>query len=100
MRQLQERREFSTEKTGPFRQPDGRIDPIDAFGDILKEQMNKVNSYEANSRNKMNELASGKTDNVHDVMIALEKSKIALNFTVTVRNKALEAYKEIMRIQL
>ena len=42
----------------------------------------------------------GKTDNIHNVMIAQEKANIALQFTVQVHSKVLEAYKEIMRITL
>ncbi|NLM14005.1 MAG: flagellar hook-basal body complex protein FliE, partial [Epulopiscium sp.] len=46
------------------------------------------------------DFAMGKTDNIHNVMIAQEKAGIALQFTVQVHNKVLEAYREIMRIQL
>ncbi|WP_058485150.1 flagellar hook-basal body complex protein FliE [Defluviitalea phaphyphila] len=42
----------------------------------------------------------GKTDNIHNVMIAQEKANIALQFTVQVQSKVLEAYQEIMRITL
>ncbi|NLK96949.1 flagellar hook-basal body complex protein FliE [Defluviitalea saccharophila] len=46
------------------------------------------------------DFAMGKTDNIHNVMIAQEKAGIALQFTVQVHNKVLESYREIMRIQL
>ncbi len=44
--------------------------------------------------------ATGETDNILEVMLAQEKATTALNFTVQVTNKVLEAYKEIMNIQL
>lgn len=46
------------------------------------------------------DFALGKIESVHDVMIAQEKASIALQYTVAVRGKLLEAYNEIMRIQL
>ena len=42
----------------------------------------------------------GKIDNVADVMVAQEKASIALQYTVQLRNKLLDAYNEIMRIQV
>ena len=42
----------------------------------------------------------GLTDNTHDLTIALEKASTALQYTVAVRDKLLEAYKELMQMQL
>jgi flagellar hook-basal body complex protein FliE len=42
----------------------------------------------------------GLNDNLHQVMIASEKADIALQFTVQIRNKILEAYQEIMRMNV
>ena len=42
----------------------------------------------------------GRTDNIHNVMIAQEKANVALQFTVQITNKVLEAYNDIMRINL
>lgn len=77
-----------------------RMDPVKEFNDLLKENLSKVNEMDKESRVQLEALASGRANNVHDVMIALEKSKIALEYTSAVRNKVLEAYKEIMRTQL
>jgi flagellar hook-basal body complex protein FliE len=46
------------------------------------------------------DFAVGKTDNIHQVMIAAEKAKIAVNLTTAVQSKAIDAYKEIMRLQV
>jgi flagellar hook-basal body complex protein FliE len=46
------------------------------------------------------DFAAGRTDNIHQVMIAAEKSDIALQFTMQIRNKILDAYNEIMRMQI
>ena len=47
-----------------------------------------------------NDFLSGKTDNLHEVMITAQKSAIAISFVTEIRNKLLEAYQEFSRIQL
>ncbi len=70
------------------------------FSELLLNSLEKVNNLQ-NTANKMDEdLVLGKTDNIHSVMIASQKAEISLSFAVEVRNKLLEAYKEIMRIQI
>jgi flagellar hook-basal body complex protein FliE len=46
------------------------------------------------------DLASGRDLNIHNTMIALEQADIALKYTVQLRNRALSAYEELMRIQV
>ena len=45
-------------------------------------------------------MAVGKTENLHDAMISMEKAETALKLMVQVRNKAIEAYHEVMRMQV
>ena len=45
-------------------------------------------------------LASGKTDNIHQVMLSLGKAETSFNYMMEVRNRLVEAYKEVMRIQV
>ena len=76
------------------------IDNSPAQARALADSLKKVNEYELDSE-RINTLAAmGKIENIHEVMIAAEKSKIALQFTVEVKNKVLDAYKEIMRLQV
>ncbi len=70
------------------------------FGAFLKQSIEQLNQYELQSQ-KMDTLMSiDEIDNLHEVMIAAQKSEIALQFAVEVKNKVLDAYKEIMRLQL
>jgi flagellar hook-basal body complex protein FliE len=71
-----------------------------SFADTLKEAVNSVNTMQKDSDKKMEELATGKNHNVAEVMIAAEKSDIALKLMVSVRNKIIEAYQEIMKMQV
>ncbi|KUO72899.1 MAG: hypothetical protein APF77_24265 [Clostridia bacterium BRH_c25] len=69
-----------------------------SFTDFLNNAVSDVNKLQLESE-KLNEaFAMGRNDNIHQVMIAAEKADLALQFTVQIRNKILEAYQEIMRM--
>ncbi|PAB61276.1 flagellar hook-basal body complex protein FliE [Anaeromicrobium sediminis] len=70
------------------------------FGNYFKDYLNKVNEYEAQSQELEKKAAVGELDNIHEVMIAAQKSEVALGFMIEVKNKVLDAYKEIMRLQV
>lgn len=64
------------------------------------DNINKTNSYLSDAENAEISFALGETENTHDLMIALNKASTALQYTVAVRDKFLEAYKEIMQMQI
>lgn len=71
-----------------------------SFADFLNEAVNNTNSLLLESQEISANFAAGNTDNIHEVLIAGEKADIALQFTLQVRNKILDAYTEIMRMQI
>lgn len=71
-----------------------------SFADTLKDAVGGVNELQKASDKSMQNLATGKTDNVADVMIAAEKADIALKVMVQVRNKIIDAYQEVMKMQV
>lgn len=71
-----------------------------SFANYLRDAMNKTNDLQVESAQIADDFAAGKTDNIHQVMIAAEKADIALQFTMQIRNKILDAYSEIMRMQI
>lgn len=71
-----------------------------SFADTLKQAVGDVNELQKTADTKMQELAVGKTDDIASVMIAAEKADIALRAMVQVRNKIIDAYQEIMRMQV
>jgi flagellar hook-basal body complex protein FliE len=71
-----------------------------SFSDTLKDALGSVNELQKTSDKAAQELATGKTDNVADVMIATEKADIALRLMVQVRNKIIDAYQEVMKMQV
>lgn len=78
----------------------GSTNVITSFSDYMKGALDKTNDLQIESSQITNDFAAGKTDNIHQVMIAAEKADIALQFTMQVRNKVLDAYNEIMRMQV
>lgn len=71
-----------------------------SFADTLNTAIQNVNELQKSSDKAMQNLATGRTDNVADVMIAAEKADIALKLMVQVRNKMIDAYQEIMKMQV
>jgi flagellar hook-basal body complex protein FliE len=80
--------------------PTSSVSGDKSFADTLKNAIAEVNDMQQVSNKKMQELSVGKTDNVADVMITAEKADIALRVMVQVRNKVIDAYNEIMRMQV
>jgi len=91
--QLQESR-MKREMLGPQAQQ-GK-----SFADTLTEAVDHVNQLQKVADKKMEDLATGKAKSIPDVMIAAEKADVALKLMVQVRNKIIEAYQEIMRMQV
>jgi flagellar hook-basal body complex protein FliE len=74
--------------------------PVEGAGKFFSELVSKVNDIQVQSDKSVQGLASGENKNLHEVMIAVEKSSISFQFMSQVRNKALEAYQEVMRMQV
>ncbi|GAM09700.1 flagellar hook-basal body complex protein FliE [Geobacter sp. OR-1] len=72
--------------------------PSEGFSKFLGEMMEKVNSTQVESDQAVQQLVTGETKSLHEVMIAMEKASISFQFMTQVRNKAVEAYQEIMRM--
>ena len=71
-----------------------------SFSDFLNNALTEVNKLQIDSE-KLNEaFAMGKIDNLHQVSIAAEKADIAMQLTVQIREKVLNAYQEIMRMSV
>lgn len=70
------------------------------FKDILIDALNNVNTLEQESAKMTEDFIAGRTDDIDSVLIASEKATISLQFIMEVRNKVMEAYQEIMRMQI
>lgn len=72
----------------------------ESFADTLSKAIDNVDQLQKVADVKMQKLATGENKNVADVMIATEKADIALKLMVQVRNKVINAYNEIMKMQV
>ena len=72
--------------------------PGESFANYLGEMVSKVNDAQVGADQAIQKLQTGETKNLHEVMIAMEKSAISTQFAMQVRNKVVEAYQEIMRM--
>ncbi len=70
------------------------------FSSFLKEALNGLDKTQQEADQAAVALVTGQTDDFHTPIIAMEKANLALGLAVDVRNKVLDAYHEIMRMQI
>lgn len=68
------------------------------FGNVIKSAIDNVSGMEKDADKSILNLLQGKEE-VHTTMIALQKADISMRLLLSVRNKVIEAYREIMRMQ-
>lgn len=69
-----------------------------SFADTLAESLNKVNEIQQDADKAIENLVAGKTQNIHETMLAVGKADMAFRMTMQVRNKIVEAYQEVLRM--
>lgn len=74
--------------------------PASAFGTWFTEQLADVNNQLAVADHGVQRLAAGDASNLHQVMIDLEQAKVSLQLVMQVRNHLLDAYHELMQMQM
>jgi len=71
-----------------------------SFGQTLERAMADVNALQNEAGKAVEKMGGGETVDLHEVMVAVEKAKTSFDLLMEIRNKALEAYREIMRMQV
>lgn len=74
--------------------------PLVESGNFLGELVGKVNDLQTQADSKIRNMMTGESRELHEVMIAVEKAGISFQFLTQVRNKAVESYQEVMRMQV
>lgn len=69
-----------------------------SFMDHLKGSLAEVNEMQKRADTMAMDLASGKSENLHETMLATTQAELTFNLMVQLRNRALEAYQEVMRM--
>jgi len=70
------------------------------FGELLTNALRQLQSVSAEANAKLEAMATGEDVELHDVMLALEMESLAISLATEVRNKVVEAYREISRMQI
>ncbi len=72
----------------------------ESFSKVLGDAINKVNDIQVTADNKVEGLIKGDNVNMHDVMLSMQEAQISMQLLIESRNKVVEAYQEINRMQL
>ena len=71
-----------------------------SFGQLMTHGLGRVNEQLLVSQTDLQALATGEVQNLHEVMIRLEESRIAFQLLMQVRGRLLEAYQDVMKMQV
>lgn len=72
----------------------------DSFENILKNAISDVNKTQVEAYDAMEGIATGKVKNLQEAVQKIEEAELSLRLSLEVKNKAISAYKEVMRIQV
>lgn len=70
------------------------------FSEMLKAGIEDVNKMQKTSEKAMSDIATGQVKDLHQAAIAIDKAEMSMKLMLEVRNKAISAYKEILRTQM
>jgi flagellar hook-basal body complex protein FliE len=71
----------------------------DGFGSVLHQAIDKVGELKNDSEKQIGDLVQGNRQDIHNVMIAVEKADVAFQLMMQVRNKIVNAYQEVSKLQ-
>lgn len=71
-----------------------------SFSELLVDSIKDVNNMQVEANKAMEKLVTGESKNIHETMLTVEKAHIALQTMNQIRSKVIEAYREVMRMQI
>ncbi|MGQ3685454.1 MAG: flagellar hook-basal body complex protein FliE [Candidatus Loosdrechtia sp.] len=87
--------------TNVVQKPDKNIQKGEAgFKETISKYVNEVNDLQLKAGESIENFAAGKVENLHEVMIAMSKAEVSFKFMMETRNKLVDAYNEIMKMQV
>lgn len=72
----------------------------ETFSEVLKNSLSEVNQTQVSAYNAMNDIATGKVENLQEAVQKIEEAELSLKLALEVKNKALGAYKQVMAMQV
>jgi flagellar hook-basal body complex protein FliE len=71
-----------------------------SFAGVLKSKLSELSALQADSASAVQDLATGRADDIAQTMLRIEQSSVSMQMAMQVRNKVIEAYQEVMRMQM
>ena len=92
--------ESGVESSGNLKIP--KTDEINnrRFADIFRDSINEVNELQKEADTAIQKLVTGKSKNIHQTLLAVEKAEIAFKMMNQIRLKVIDAYREVMKMQI
>ena len=70
------------------------------FGAVFKDAVASVENFRRDASQKVDQLLNGESEDLHNVLLATQKAELAFELFQQVRNKVVQAYQEVMRMQI
>ncbi|HTS18839.1 MAG TPA: flagellar hook-basal body complex protein FliE [Verrucomicrobiae bacterium] len=86
--------------TAPEITPASSSDATSSFSDALSRAVGEINTKQVAANDSINGLISGQNVSLHQAMISMQEASVSFQLMVEVRNKLLESYQELMRMQV
>jgi len=80
--------------------PDAATAPQGHFASLVQHYVDSTNTQQLDASKAAIELATGKSQNISETMVALQQADVSFQMMLGVRNKLVEAYREVMRMQV
>lgn len=97
--QLQRLQQVGTDDWGTLPTP-GQPAGDSGFGDALKDALDSVDAAQKAADGEIEAFVAGEQENLHEVMITMNEAKLSFQLMTEVRNRMLETYQELMRMQV
>ncbi len=79
---------------------DQKTEAPQSFGDFLANSVSEVNNLQVKANTEVEKLATGESKNIHETLLAVEQAEIAFKTMNQIRQKVIDAYREIMKMQV
>lgn len=76
----------------------GKSDP--PFSQVISKLVNEANEQQLQSEDVLRDFVTGKTDNIHDLVLSAAKADLSFRLILEIRNRLIESYQEVMRMQM
>lgn len=77
-----------------------KTDSDKTFGDMLKNAVDSVDEASKEADQKVEDLVAGRTENVHEVTVSMQKAQLSFELMTQIRNKVMETYRELSRMPI